>query len=81
MKKLLALAISAFAVVVSGVALADTLELANGDILEGDFIGSSNGIIMFDSGEGIEAFPEDEVVGVFFSSGRHAPRHSHSGDY
>lgn len=69
MKRLLASAISAFAVVVSGVALADTLELANGDIFEGDFIGSSNGIIMFDTGEGIEAFPEDEVVGVFFSSG------------
>ena len=69
MKKLLALAISAIAVTVSGAALADTLELANGSIFEGDFIGSSNGIIMFDTGEGIEAFSEDEVVGVFFSSG------------
>jgi hypothetical protein len=47
----------------------DTLELSNGTLLEGDFIGSSNGIIMFDSGAGIEAFPEDEVVGIFFSSG------------
>jgi hypothetical protein len=47
----------------------DTLELYNGTLLEGDFIGSSNGIIMFDSGAGIEAFPEDEVVGIFFSSG------------
>lgn len=50
-------------------ASADTLELANGSLLEGNFIGSSNGVIMFDSGGGIEAFPEDEVVGVFFSSG------------
>lgn len=50
-------------------ALADTLELADGTLLEGDFVGSSNGIIMFDTGEGIEAFPESEVVGVFFSSG------------
>lgn len=48
---------------------ADTLELANGSLLEGKFIGSSNGIIMFDSGAGIEAFPESEVVGLFFSSG------------
>jgi len=48
---------------------ADTLELANGALLEGKFVGSSNGIIMFDSGDGIEAFPEEEVVGVFFSSG------------
>lgn len=49
--------------------LADTLELANGEIHEGSFVGSSNGIIMFDTGAGIEAFPESEVVGVFFSSG------------
>ena len=48
---------------------ADTLELANGGLLEGKFIGSSNGIIMFDAGGGIEAFPESEVVGLFFSSG------------
>jgi hypothetical protein len=48
---------------------ADTLELANGYLLEGNFIGSSNGIIMFDSGGGVEAFPEDDVVGLFFSSG------------
>jgi hypothetical protein len=52
-----------------GPVAADSLELADGTVLEGDFIGSSNGIIMFDTGEGIEAFPEAEVVGVFFSSG------------
>jgi hypothetical protein len=54
---------------VSGPLAADTLELADGTLLEGDFVGSSNGIVMFDTGEGIEAFPENEVVGVFFSSG------------
>jgi hypothetical protein len=48
---------------------ADTIELADGTLLEGDFIGNSNGIIMFDTGGGIEAFPENEVVGIFFSSG------------
>jgi len=54
---------------VIGPVAADSLELADGTILEGDFVGSSNGIIMFNTGEGIEAFPENEVVGVFFSSG------------
>jgi hypothetical protein len=49
--------------------MADTIELADGSILEGDFVGSSNGIIMFNTGDGIEAFPEDQVTGVFFSSG------------
>ena len=48
---------------------ADTLELADGTLLEGDFVGSSNGIIMFNTGDGIEAFPESEVVGLFLSSG------------
>ena len=48
---------------------ADSIELADGTVLEGDFIGSSNGIIMFDTGDGIEAYPENNVIGVFFSSG------------
>jgi hypothetical protein len=53
----------------TGTLLADTIELADGSLLEGDFVGSSNGIIMFNTGEGIEAFPEDDVVGLWFSSG------------
>ena len=53
----------------TSLAVSDTLELADGTLLEGDFVGSSNGIIMFDTGGGIEAFPEAEVVGLFLSSG------------
>lgn len=48
---------------------ADTLELADGRLLEGDLVGSSNNIIMFNTGEDIEAFPESEVVGIYLSSG------------
>lgn len=66
MKKTIILLIAALA---TGSLFADTIELADGTLLEGDFIGSSNGIIMFNTGEGIEAFPEDEVVGMWFSSG------------
>jgi hypothetical protein len=54
---------------VSGTLVADTLELYDGRLLEGSFVGSSNGIIMFDTGGGIEAFPQDQVVGMFFSDG------------
>ena len=57
------------AALAAGSLFADTIELADGRLLEGDFVGSSNGIIMFNTGEGIEAFPEDEVIGLFFSSG------------
>ena len=68
MKKLLTAlaALSAFAI---GTAFADTLELADGTLLEGDFVGSSNGIVMFNTGDGIEAFPEAEVAGIFLSDG------------
>ena len=57
------------ALMAGGSLFADTIELADGSLLEGDFVGSSNGIIMFNTGEGIEAFPEAEVVGMWFSSG------------
>lgn len=49
--------------------MADSLELADGSVLEGDFVGSSNGIIMFNTGEDIEAYPEAEVVGLYFTEG------------
>ena len=69
MRKCSILVFSLFVSLFSGLLVADTLELADGTLLEGKFVGSSNGIIMFNTGDGIEAFPEEEVVGVFFSSG------------
>ena len=69
MKKLFVLIIAAVSALAASSLLADTLELANGELHEGSFIGSSNGIIMFDTGAGIEAFPQDQVVGLFFSDG------------
>jgi len=53
----------------AGISFADTLELADGTLLEGDFVGSSNGIIMFNTGDGIEAFTEEQVVGLYLSAG------------
>ena len=55
--------------VIAGFSVADTLELADGTIMEGDFVGSSNGIVMFNTGDSIEAYPESEVVGIFLSEG------------
>ena len=49
--------------------LADTIELADGTLLEGNFVGMSNGIMMFNTGAGIEAFPENEVVAIYNSEG------------
>jgi hypothetical protein len=69
MKKLFVLIIAAISTLTATALLADTLELANGQLHEGSFVGSSNGIIMFDTGSGIEAFPQDQVVGLYFSDG------------
>ncbi len=69
MPRHLILLAAVFAIFISSPILADSIELSDGSVLEGDFIGSSNGVIMFDTGEGIEAYKEDEVLGVFFSSG------------
>jgi len=68
MKNLIKILIAA-SVFATGSVFADTLELADGTLLEGDFVGSSNGIVMFNTGDGIEAFPEAEVVGIFLSDG------------
>lgn len=67
--KLLLKALIAAPVLIGSLAFADTLELADGSLLEGDFVGSSNGIVMFNTGDTIEAYPESEVVGIFLSDG------------
>ena len=69
MKKISTLFVAILATIAASISLADTLELYDGTLLEGDFVGSSNGIVMFNTGEGIEAFPEDQVVGIFLSAG------------
>ena len=58
-----------FLVCIAGNSWADTLELADGSILEGDLVGSSNGIVMFNIGDSIEAYPENQVVGIYLSEG------------
>jgi hypothetical protein len=69
MRKLITTTFAFLLVLIAGLAVADTLELADGTILEGDFVGSSNGIVMFNTGDSIEAFPESQVVGIYLSEG------------
>ncbi len=69
MKKILTVLTGTMTALAAGLLFADTIELADGTLLEGDFIGSSNGIVMFDTGGNIEAFPEGKVVGIFLSAG------------
>ena len=54
LKRLIDYSGAALLLVFTTFAQADTLELASGALLEGKFIGSSNGVIMFDAGGGIE---------------------------
>jgi hypothetical protein len=69
MNKIIVTTLLTLAFIGASFTIADTLELADGTLLEGDFIGSSNGIVMFNTGDSIEAFPEDKVVGIFLSGG------------
>lgn len=79
-KKLSTILTAPIAALAAGVALADTLEHYDGTLLEGDFVDRSNGIIMFDTGSGIEAFPEDQVVGIFLSAGVAAAEANYAAD-
>jgi len=68
------LAITACAGLIAMQASADTLELDDGTLLEGEFKGSSNGIIMFDTGTGIQAFPEPDVAGIYLDEVDRSPK-------
>ena len=69
MKSLFILASALLFSLIAHTSAADTLELADGTIMEGDFVGSSNGIVMFNAGDSVEAFPESQVVGIYLSEG------------
>jgi len=69
MKKLIVGLGTTIAILLAAITAADTLELADGSMVEGDFVGSSNGVIMFNVGGDIEAYQENEVVGIFLSEG------------
>lgn len=61
--------ITSLLTLIAGASVADTIQLADGTVIEGDLVGTSNGIVMFDTGDSVEAFPESEVVGIFLSDG------------
>jgi hypothetical protein len=69
MKKFFIVANTILVLAISNLSMADTLELADGTIIEGDLIGTSNGIVMFNTGDNVEAYPESEVLGIFLSAG------------
>ena len=69
MRKLFIVANTILLLTLSSMSIADTIELADGTVIEGDLVGTSNGIIMFNTGDNIEAYPESEVLGIFLSAG------------
>jgi len=69
MRKLFMVAITVLLLSISSLSMSDTLELADGTVIEGDLVGTSNGIVMFNTGDNIEAYPESEVLGIFLSAG------------
>jgi len=69
MRKLFMVANTVLLLSISSLSMSDTIELADGTVIEGDLVGTSNGIIMFNTGDNIEAYPESEVLGIFLSAG------------
>jgi len=69
MRKLFMAANTVLLLTISSFSMSDTIELADGTVIEGDLVGTSNGIVMFNTGDNIEAYPESEVLGIFLSAG------------
>ena len=69
MRKLFMVANTVLLLSISSFSMSDTIELADGTVIEGDLVGTSNGIVMFNTGDNIEAYPESEVLGIFLSAG------------
>lgn len=48
---------------------ADSLELVDGSVIEGVFKESSDGFIMFETGDSYEGYPRSQVVAIYLSEG------------
>lgn len=49
--------------------IADTLELADGSLVEGRYVTSNESYFIFDAGGELKAFPVDEVAALYLSNG------------
>ena len=56
-------------VAICATAMADTLELADGTLIEGRYVTSSESYFIFETGGEINAFPVNEVVALYLSAG------------
>ena len=65
MKGLLALT----AVIATSLAFADSLELADGSVLEGHFKEANDSLVIFETGSSMDAYARSEVVAIYLSAG------------
>jgi len=56
----------------AGAAAADTLELKNGKILDGRYVGGTQAVLRFEVGGEVQTFNVTEVVALTFTNGRSA---------
>lgn len=49
--------------------LADTLELVDGSLLEGRYVGGNPSTVMFETAGGVEALETSQVIAIYFSAG------------
>lgn len=69
MRNIIVVLIALFISFLCGPAAADTLELADGTLLEGRYVTSNESYFIFDAGGEIKAIPVDEVVALYLSAG------------
>ncbi len=69
MKSLALIAVMVFLFLAAGSVAADTLELADGSLVEGSFVGGNPTSVMFEAGGQVEVFPTSKVIALWFSAG------------
>jgi hypothetical protein len=60
--------------VFAGVASADTLELKDGRVLQGRYLGGTQAILRFEVNGDVQTFPTQDIVAVTFTRGEHRHR-------
>ena len=69
MRYIFSLLMVVFLAIIAATALADTLELFDGTLIEGRYVTSSDRYFIFETGGEINAFPVADVVALYLSAG------------
>src|SRR5262249_44097211 len=70
-----ALGVAVLSAALAGAAAADTLELKDGRVLQGKYVGGTQAVLRFEVDGQVQTFPTNDIVALTFTRSSSQPQH------